>query len=119
MVEANLGFLLEIVEKYVDIVFANEEEARAFTSQEPEAALDLAVGICDIAVVKVGKDGSFIKSGDEKVLVKPRLSNCIDTTGAGEFFMLPVSVRIGQQLSARSLRENWFARIRKCRSVGR
>ena len=86
VVEANLDFLLEIVEKYVDIVFANEEEARAFTSKEPEAALDFIAGICDIAVVKVGKDGSFIKSGDEKVLVKPRLSNCIDTTGAGDLY---------------------------------
>ena len=29
----------EIVEKYVDILFANEEEARAFTGMEPEEAL--------------------------------------------------------------------------------
>ena len=86
VVNENLEFLNEIISNYVDITFANEEEARAFTSKEPEAALDFIAGICDIAVVKVGKDGSFIKSGDEKVLVKPRLSNCIDTTGAGDLY---------------------------------
>ena len=33
VVEANLDFLHEIINKYVDIVFANEEEARAFTGK--------------------------------------------------------------------------------------
>ena len=86
VVEENLEFLHEIVKEYVDIVFANEEEARAFTGKEPEEALNHIAGYCEIAIVKVGKDGSFIKSNDEKVLVKPRLSNCIDTTGAGDLY---------------------------------
>ena len=42
--------------------------------------------MCEIAVVKVGKDGSFVKSGDEKHFIQPRLSNCIDTTGAGDLY---------------------------------
>jgi sugar/nucleoside kinase (ribokinase family) len=86
VVEDNLDFLLEIIHKYVDIVFANEEEARAFTGKEPEEALKVISMHCDIAIVKVGKDGSFIKSGDKTVQIQPRKSECIDTTGAGDLY---------------------------------
>ena len=86
VVEENLDFLNEIIRDYIDIVFANEEEARAFTGKEPEQALIHIADHCDIAVVKIGKEGSFIKSGSESVLVKPRLANCIDTTGAGDLY---------------------------------
>ena len=39
VVEANLDEFREIIEKYVDIVFANEEEAEAFTGLKPEELL--------------------------------------------------------------------------------
>jgi sugar/nucleoside kinase (ribokinase family) len=86
VVEENLDFLHEIIREFVDIVFANEEEARAFSGKEPENALDYISEFCEIAIVKVGKDGSFIKSGIEKVQIQPRLANCIDTTGAGDLY---------------------------------
>jgi len=86
VVEENLEFLNSIIREYVDIVFANEDEARAFSGKEPEDALIHISNHCDIAVVKIGKDGSFIKSGDESVQVKPRQANCIDTTGAGDLY---------------------------------
>jgi len=86
VVEDNLEFLLEIIHEYVDIVFANEDEARAFTGKEPEEALEEISEHCRIAVVKVGKDGSFIKSGATKLQIEPRKSNCIDTTGAGDLY---------------------------------
>lgn len=84
VVEANLEFLKYLVDKYVDILFANEEEAKAFTGKEPEEALEMISKVCDIAIVKVGEDGSFIKKGvfkhEEGVIkVKP-----IDSTGAGD-----------------------------------
>jgi sugar/nucleoside kinase (ribokinase family) len=74
------------VANYVDIVFANEDEARAFTGKEPMDALNEIAEQCEIAVVKIGKDGSYIKSGNVTVLVEPRLANCIDTTGAGDLY---------------------------------
>ena len=86
VVEDNLDFLQEIIHKYVDIVFANEEEARAFTGKEPEEALNEISEHCQIAIVKVGKDGSYIKSGDTKIQIQSRKSNCIDTTGAGDLY---------------------------------
>lgn len=86
VVEANLQFLKDIVKDYVDIVFANEEEARAFTGKEPHEAIIPISEHCEIAVVKVGKQGSFIKSGDVQVQIDPRLAVCIDTTGAGDLY---------------------------------
>jgi len=86
VVEENLEFLNDIIKEYVDIVFANEDEARAFTGKEPHEALIHISDHCDIAVVKVGKEGSHIKSGNATVQINPRLANCIDTTGAGDLY---------------------------------
>lgn len=86
VVEDNLDFLNEIIREYVDIVFANEEEARAFTNKEPQDALIHISNHCDIAVVKIGKEGSYVKSGASSVQVQPRTANCIDTTGAGDLY---------------------------------
>jgi sugar/nucleoside kinase (ribokinase family) len=86
VVEANLEFLREIVEKYVDIVFANEEEAKAFTGKEPREALDEISRITVIAVVKTGSKGSLIKSGDEMVEIGVIHVIPIDTTGAGDLY---------------------------------
>jgi len=86
VVEANLDFLKEFVKKYVDILFANEEEAKAFTGKEPLEALNDISEMCRIAVVKIGDKGSLIKSGNEihKVNIIP--VKCFDTTGAGDLY---------------------------------
>jgi sugar/nucleoside kinase (ribokinase family) len=86
IVKENLDFLKYLVEKYVDVIFANEEEAKAFTEHEPEKALEIISEMSDIAVVKVGKDGSYIKRGnyihkEPALKIKP-----IDSTGAGDFY---------------------------------
>ncbi len=86
VVEANLDFLKEMISKYVDILFANEEEAKAFTGMEPEEALDEIAKMVDIAVVKVGKEGSFIKCGDEKIKIGVIDTTVVDTTGAGDLY---------------------------------
>jgi sugar/nucleoside kinase (ribokinase family) len=86
VVESNLDFLTDLIANYVDIVFANEEEARAFTGKEPYEAVIAISDLCEIAIVKTGKDGSYIKKGEEIVNVKPRISDCIDTTGAGDLY---------------------------------
>ena len=86
VVEENLDFLTALVKNSVDIVFANEEEAASFTGKEPEEALDVIADMCEIAIVKVGKDGSFIKKGDRKYYIEPVLAKAIDTTGAGDSY---------------------------------
>ena len=74
------------MDKYVDIVFANESEARAFTKMQPREALDEIARHCRIAVVKVGKDGSMVKSGDEYHYIEAWPAATIDATGAGDTY---------------------------------
>lgn len=86
VVEESRDFLLELVNNYVDIVFANEKEAFALTGMEPEAALDYIAERCDIAVVKVGAKGAFVKRGNEIVTIPPMKADVVDTTGAGDMW---------------------------------
>jgi sugar/nucleoside kinase (ribokinase family) len=86
VVEANHSALKEILENYVDIVFANEEEAKSFTGSAPEEAIISLSEICEIAVVKVGKDGSLIKRGEEVIKIGTIDVKSIDTTGAGDLY---------------------------------
>ena len=53
----------------MDIVFANEEEAKAFTGKEPKEALGVIAKKCSIAIVKVGAEGSYIRKGTEEIKV--------------------------------------------------
>ncbi len=86
VVESNEAFLHDIVENYVDIVFANEAESLSFTGKEPRQALDEIAKVCKIAVVKIGKAGSMIKSGDQVYRVKAWPGVSIDATGAGDLY---------------------------------
>jgi sugar/nucleoside kinase (ribokinase family) len=86
VVEESRDFLLELINNYVDIVFANEKEAFALTGMEPEAALDYIAERCDIAVVKVGAKGAFVKRGNEIVTIPPMEADVVDTTGAGDMW---------------------------------
>ena len=86
VVESNNAFLHDIVDKYVDIVFANETEAKAFTGREPREALDEIGRHCQIAVVKTGKTGSMVKCGDEFHQIPAWPAKAIDATGAGDTY---------------------------------
>jgi sugar/nucleoside kinase (ribokinase family) len=84
IVEQNLSFLKKLVAEKVDIVFANEEEAHAFTGKQPMEALPEIAAMCDLAVVKTGKSGSLIQRGSEQAKVGIIEAAAIDTTGAGD-----------------------------------
>ena len=86
VVESNEAFLHNLVDKYVDIVFANETEAKAFTKLEPREALEELSHHCKIAVVKVGKDGSMVQQGKEYHFIEPWPANAVDATGAGDTY---------------------------------
>lgn len=86
VVEANLDFLKEMIKTHVDILFANEEEAKAFTGKTGHDALNDMAEYCDIAILKQGKNGSLIKRFDEVVTVGIIPAKSIDTTGAGDLY---------------------------------
>lgn len=86
VVEENLEFLHSMINQYVDIVFANEDEAKAYTGKSPEIALDEIEKETSIAVVKTGAEGSFIKTNNIKTKVGVIKVNPVDTTGAGDLY---------------------------------
>ena len=86
IVEENLDFLHEIIRKYVDIVFANEEEAHALTGKNPLDALQAIAGLCQIAVVKLGAQGSVIQTRERVIRIEAIPAQSIDTTGAGDIY---------------------------------
>ncbi len=86
VVEENRDFLLKILRNGIDIVFANEEEARAISLEEPAEALNMLGTLCPIAIVKVGRYGSLIKQGNEITQVAAYGNQRVDTTGAGDLF---------------------------------
>ncbi len=86
VVEDNKEFLLEIIPQYVDILFANEEEAKSLLGSSPEEAVTILSKDVEIAIVKTGAKGSWIQRGEDKVFVPALKVNCIDTTGAGDLY---------------------------------
>jgi len=113
VVRDNVEFLGELLGKYVDIVFANEEEAKTLTGLLPDKAIEILADICDIAVVKTGAEGSIVMQKDKKFRINPVKSNPIDTTGAGDLYAagfiyglsqnasLPVCGKTGSILAAK------------------
>jgi sugar/nucleoside kinase (ribokinase family) len=86
VVEARLGDFKEVVEKYVDILFANEEEAKAFTGLDVQTAVFRLSELCETAVVKVGAEGSWLKRGEEVIKIGTIPVQSKDTTGAGDLY---------------------------------
>ncbi|HOF21229.1 MAG TPA: adenosine kinase [Bacteroidales bacterium] len=86
VVESYLNEFRTIVKDYVDILFANEDEARVFTGLEPVEALAEMAGYTMISVVKTGPAGSWLRQNDEIIKVDPLPVKCEDTTGAGDLY---------------------------------
>jgi len=86
VVEAYLNDFKKIVGNYVDVIFANEDEARVFTGLAPEEAVKKLSEYCSISVVKIGPAGSWLKKGEELIKVDSMPVRCKDTTGAGDLY---------------------------------
>lgn len=86
IVEASRDFLQEVIPQYVDIIFANEDEAKALLNLAPEEAVAELAKQVEIAIVKVGENGSWVQRDDERVFVPAMTVDCIDTTGAGDLY---------------------------------
>lgn len=86
VVEDNKDFFLELISKYVDILFANEEEIRSLTGKSPEEGAFDIQGQVEQVVIKLGAEGSFCLSSGEMVRIGVRPSQPVDTTGAGDLY---------------------------------
>ena len=89
VVEESKNLLNELMEKYIDIVIANEDEALAFTGQKDEIkAVQALAHNVELAALKVGPRGSYICCGQEVTKIKALSGGgpVIDTTGAGDLW---------------------------------
>jgi sugar/nucleoside kinase (ribokinase family) len=89
VVEKSGEFLRAIIPEYVDILIANEDEARVFTGQnDEEKNCGILSGLVDLAVVKIGKKGSLIGSHGAITRIEASGNGApvLDTTGAGDLW---------------------------------
>jgi sugar/nucleoside kinase (ribokinase family) len=85
LVRRNRKAFYDIIRDFIDVVFANKEEALEFTGlKDPQAALSEIAGLCSVAAVKLGAEGSLIKNAGKIFCVKPYRVKMINTTGAGD-----------------------------------
>ena len=88
VVHASRDWLFSQLHKGIDVLFANEDEIRAFFQDQTSSYDALARKLADLGVlaaVKVGKDGAWI--AHEKALhrIEPvTVADVVDTNGAGD-----------------------------------
>lgn len=88
----------KVVNEYSNIVFVNEDEARAFTGKESMDALNMIYSMCDIAVVKLGAEGSLIKKDNDVYTIPAYRTNVVNTNGAGDMYAAGVLYGISNDL---------------------
>ncbi len=115
--EAGLDELLGIV----DIFLPNEDEARRITgASDAESAAALLAKRVPVVVVKCGKRGALVRSGDQQWTIQTELVTPVDTIGAGDSFnagFLSAYLR-GEPLTACAAFGNKTAALSTLRSGG-
>lgn len=88
VVEEFRDILENIVTDYVDILMANEDEARVFTGYSEEIkAIEALSKKAEISILKVGQRGSFIAYDERIIKIEPMGDGkAVDTTGAGDLW---------------------------------
>jgi sugar/nucleoside kinase (ribokinase family) len=87
-VERHRAEFLDLVERHVDILFANEEEIKAlYEVDDFDSALQIVRGKCDVAALTRSEKGSVVVRGDEVHVVDAEKGvEVVDTTGAGDAY---------------------------------
>lgn len=90
----------QLIEGPVDLLFCNEEEAKALTGFEDP--IDCAQAIhkhCENVALTLGKKGSIIMHQGETLPIEGVAADAIDTTGAGDMYAAGVLYGITNNLS--------------------
>ena len=109
VVRENREFLHSLVEQYVDILFANEEEAHEFSGYaDAMDALNYISRMCELTIVKTGMKGALIKHlGEVTEVGIMAAAKRVDTTGAGDFYAAGFLAALCEGLN-----------IRQCGTIG-
>jgi sugar/nucleoside kinase (ribokinase family) len=87
VVAADREFIQYLIDNYVDIVFANEEEATALTGKTPGEAIHEIAAKVQTVIIKEGAKGSWVKN--KNIFIHVPVYNKIqpvDTTAAGDYY---------------------------------
>ncbi len=78
----------ELVERHVDVLFANEAEIRSlYRTTDFDGALRQVRGHCAVAALTRSERGSVVVAGDEvHVIAANPVKTVVDTTGAGDLY---------------------------------
>jgi hypothetical protein len=76
----------DLLARYVDICFLNQEEAEVVTGLAPEAAVEELSSLCRTAVVKLGGRGSLVRQDGVTHRIPVFPVTVADTTGAGDAY---------------------------------
>lgn len=88
VVEEARDILDDLIADFVDILIANEDEARAYTGHADEdKALEVLSRNVNVAVLKLGPRGSIVSHNRRKSIIEPvGTGEALDTTGAGDLW---------------------------------
>ncbi|MBU1342602.1 MAG: adenosine kinase [Proteobacteria bacterium] len=88
VVNASRDILEDIIKDFVDILIANEDEAKAYTGYSDEQkALEKLSQHVTYAVLKVGARGSYVSYKNTITKINAQSGNTpVDTTGAGDLW---------------------------------
>lgn len=86
IVKNHADLIWNLIQNYVDYLFANEQEAYELTGLDPRsAAIELAKH-CSAATVTMSADGCYSACKEEIVFAPAKNVPVLDTTGAGDLF---------------------------------
>ncbi|MCX7954196.1 MAG: adenosine kinase [Bacteroidales bacterium] len=86
VVEDNRDFLRDFIKKYVDILFANEEESYSLTHNDIYYTINFFKDYCKYIIIKRGYLGSIIYFNNEITQIPALKVNVKDTTAAGDWY---------------------------------
>mgnify|MGYP001302020455 CR=1 FL=1 len=78
----------ELVEDYIDILFANEDELTSlYKTSNLNSAIEKLKKKCELAAITIGKNGSILILNGKEINIDPFiLGKAIDSTGAGDLY---------------------------------
>ncbi|HTH98278.1 MAG TPA: adenosine kinase [Stellaceae bacterium] len=86
-VERHRAAFLDLVEKHVDILFANEAEITSLYQCDFDQAVSRVRGACGLAALTRSAEGSVVVTAEEVIAVPAaKVTRVIDTTGAGDLY---------------------------------